>query len=140
MSDDGEESDDVGEEKKIIVKRGNEIAGTLTPGLKYCSGKSRLFPMKPYSLIEKIKLYPITVTFYWKPTGGMAMSYIGDTDIMLGKEFMDCVANVDGPVPLSVNTEEKYTVRNEKREITGFVKIFVRMTCFGKAHYHISEC
>lgn len=138
-ADEETEADDGGKEdgkskRKKNKSTGEDVAGTMAPGHKYYGGKSCLFPMKPTELIQQIVQASLVVTLYWKEDLNSPRKLIGDADVKLGKNFIKCVAEIHGVMPNSTFIEDTFKVKNNG-ENAGFVRLFVRLTNFGKTAY-----
>lgn len=103
-------------------------------------GKSLLFPMTPYKLIQSLRKSPL----YLQVTrSGMYandkpfFTLIGQVKLLLGDSFVKAimVAGNAKVLPVSAHIEDQYPISNVFGDQTGKISVFLRLSCFGKSAF-----
>jgi len=118
-------------------EKAKSMAANLPPGTKFTGGKSCLFPMRPDALKKAVKDCPIYVCVYRAGLANEPHQMLGQTKVTLGDPFVESIdlSKWSQTLPVSAYIEEILPLSNVFGEVTGEIKIFVRLTCFGNSMF-----
>ncbi|CAH1388541.1 unnamed protein product [Nezara viridula] len=106
----------------------------------FAAGKSLLFPMTPYKLIQNLRKSPLYLQVTRSgmyATDKPFFTLIGQVKLLLGDSFVRAimVAGNTKVLPVSAHIEDQYPISNIFGDETGKISVFLRLSCFGKSAF-----
>uniref|UniRef100_A0A0A9YEC7 Trigger factor n=1 Tax=Lygus hesperus TaxID=30085 RepID=A0A0A9YEC7_LYGHE len=118
------------EKAPLINSSFNKTDDETVPSIQ--GGKSCLFPMSTFQLVNEIQKSALYVELFTKDETAI---FLGKTKLFLGTNFVDVVTSSTSctDLPISAFMRSTLPMFSMFGDVSGLIEIYIRLSCFGKS-------